>query len=66
MWPPATRRQHSRAGLRYETELTDAKWPLVAPFSPLFISPELEKWIDRLVEEVSDDQTFAAIKAVEF
>ena len=26
MWTPTTRRQHSRAGLRYETDLTDAEW----------------------------------------
>ena len=23
MWTPTTRRQHSRSGLRYETDLTD-------------------------------------------
>ena len=34
MWTPATRRQHSRAGLRYETDLTDAEWRLVAPLLP--------------------------------
>ena len=26
MWTPTTRRQHSRKGLRYETDLTDAEW----------------------------------------
>ncbi|RYE95988.1 MAG: IS5/IS1182 family transposase, partial [Oxalobacteraceae bacterium] len=26
MWTPTTRRQHSRANLRYETDLTDAEW----------------------------------------
>ncbi len=30
MRTPATRRQHSRAGLRYETDLTDAEWLLRA------------------------------------
>ena len=34
MWTPATRRQHSRAGLRYETDLTDAEWCLIAPYLP--------------------------------
>ena len=31
MWTPATRRQHSRPGLRYETDLTDAEWALIEP-----------------------------------
>ena len=34
MWTPATRRQHSRDGLRYETDLTDAEWALVEPYMP--------------------------------
>src|SRR3954452_3218516 len=34
MWTPATRRQHSRDGLRYETDLTDAEWALLAPLMP--------------------------------
>ena len=34
MWTPTTRRQHSRAGLRYETDLTDAEWALIAPLMP--------------------------------
>ena len=34
MWTPATRRQHSREGLRYETDLTDAEWALIEPFMP--------------------------------
>src|SRR3954451_23324540 len=34
MWTPATRRQHSRAGLRYETDLTDAEWAEIAPLMP--------------------------------
>ena len=34
MWTPTTRRQHSRDGLRYETDLTDAEWALVKPFLP--------------------------------
>ena len=34
MWTPTTRRQHSRAGLRYGTDLTDAEWALVEPYMP--------------------------------
>jgi transposase len=34
MWTPATRRQHSRVGLRYETDLTDAEWALIEPLLP--------------------------------
>src|SRR3954465_7497941 len=34
MWTPATRRQHSREGLRYETDLTDAEWAVVEPLLP--------------------------------
>ena len=34
MWTPATRRQHSRDELRYETDLTDAEWALLEPLMP--------------------------------
>ena len=34
MWTPTTRRQHSRDGLRYETDLTDAEWALIEPSMP--------------------------------
>ncbi len=34
MWTPATRRQHGRDGLRYETDLTDAEWALIEPLMP--------------------------------
>src|SRR3978361_844348 len=34
MWTPATRRQHSRDHLRYETDLTDAEWALIEPLLP--------------------------------
>jgi transposase len=34
MWTPTTRRQHSREGLRYETDLTDAEWGVIAPLMP--------------------------------
>ncbi len=34
-WTPIhTRRQHSRDGLRYETDLTDAEWRLIEPYLP--------------------------------
>ena len=35
MWTPATRRQHNRENLRYETDLTDREWNLVAPMMPV-------------------------------
>ncbi len=31
---PDHRRQHSRVGLRYETDLTDAEWALIEPPLP--------------------------------
>src|ERR1044072_5856062 len=34
MWTPTTRRQYSRDGLRYETDLTDAEWALIEPLRP--------------------------------
>ncbi|MFM9846996.1 MAG: IS5 family transposase [Hyphomicrobiaceae bacterium] len=34
MWTPTTRRQHSREGLRYETDLTTREWHLIEPFLP--------------------------------
>ena len=34
MWTPTTRVQHSRAGLRYGSDLTDAEWAILAPFLP--------------------------------
>jgi putative transposase len=34
MWTPTTRRQHSRDGLRYETDLTDGEWRLIEPYLP--------------------------------
>lgn len=34
MWTPATRRHHSREGLRYETDLTDEEWSVIAPHLP--------------------------------
>jgi hypothetical protein len=34
MWTPTTRRQYSREGLCYETDLTDAEWALIEPLMP--------------------------------
>ena len=34
MWTPTTRRQLRGAGLRYETDLTDAEWAVIAPLMP--------------------------------
>lgn len=34
MWTPTTRRHHSREGLRYETDLTDAEWAVIEPLLP--------------------------------
>jgi len=34
MWTPTTRAQHSRAGLSYGSDLTDAEWRILSPFLP--------------------------------
>ena len=34
MWTPTTRRQHSRDHLRYESDLSDGEWEIIAPFMP--------------------------------
>ena len=34
MWTPTTRRQHSRAGLRNGSDLTDAEWAILEPLLP--------------------------------
>lgn len=34
MWTPTARRQHSRDGLRYETDMTDAEWARIEPLMP--------------------------------
>jgi hypothetical protein len=34
MWTPTTRQQHSRAVTRYQTDLTGAKWRVIAPHLP--------------------------------
>jgi transposase len=34
MWNPTARVQHSRDGLRYGSDLTDAEWRLIEPYLP--------------------------------
>lgn len=34
MWMPTTRAQHSRTGLRYGSDLTDAEWLILPPLLP--------------------------------
>ena len=34
MWTPTTRQQHSRPVIRYQTDLTDAEWRVIAPHLP--------------------------------
>jgi len=34
MWTPTTRAQHSRENFRYQTDLTDAEWAVIAPHLP--------------------------------
>ncbi len=34
MWTPTTREQHNRKALRYQTDLTDAKWAVIEPHLP--------------------------------
>jgi transposase len=34
MWTPTTRVQHSRAGLRYGSDVTDAEWAILEPMLP--------------------------------
>jgi hypothetical protein len=34
MWTPTTRQQHSRTVTRYQTDLTEAEWQVIAPHLP--------------------------------
>ena len=34
MWSPTARAEHSRAGLRYGSDLTDTEWQIIAPLLP--------------------------------
>ncbi len=40
MRTPNTREQHSRKGLRYQSDLTDAEWTVIAPRLPPVCSGE--------------------------
>src|SRR4051812_13632002 len=49
---PTTRRQHSRVGLRYETDLTDAEWALIEPHLP----PSARAWTPALLADARDHE----------
>jgi putative transposase len=52
MWTPATRAQHSRAGLRYGSDLTDAEWAILEPYlPPPFRFGRKRKWPMRHIVE---------------
>ena len=34
MWTPTSRQEHSRTVVRYQTDLTDAEWRVIAPHLP--------------------------------
>lgn len=51
MWTRATRRQHSRAGLRYETDLTDAEWAVIAPHLPAPKRTGRPRELNRLINQ---------------
>ena len=34
MWTPTTRQQHTRTLVRYQTDLTDEEWRVIAPHLP--------------------------------
>jgi Putative transposase of IS4/5 family (DUF4096) len=34
MWTPTTRQQHNRTVSRYQTDLTDVEWRVIAPHLP--------------------------------
>ncbi len=38
MWTPATRAQHTRVSKRYQTDLSDAEWRLIADYLPVACS----------------------------
>jgi transposase len=45
MWTRATRRDHSRPGLRYQSDVTDAEWNLIEPFLPVSpVDARPHKW----------------------
>lgn len=45
MWTRATRRDHSRPGLRYQSDVTDTEWKLIEPFLPVSpVNARPHKW----------------------
>ena len=44
MWTPATRVQHTRVSKRYQTDLSDAEWLLIAAFLPEASSTRRREW----------------------
>jgi hypothetical protein len=34
MWTPATRKNYSRKGLRYQSDVTDEEWRVIEPYLP--------------------------------
>jgi hypothetical protein len=34
MWTPATRKNYSRNGLRYQSDVTDEEWGVIEPYLP--------------------------------
>ena len=32
MWTPATRKNYSRSGLRYQSDVTDEEWRVIEPY----------------------------------
>jgi transposase len=54
MWTPTSRRQHSRAALRYGSDLTDAEWAILEPLLPPPCScGRKRKWpMRRIVEAI--------------
>ena len=43
MWTPTTRKQHNRTTERYESDLTDAEWGVIAPHMPV-AKPQGRPW----------------------
>jgi len=50
MWTPATRAQHMRVSERYQTDLSDAEWKLIAEFLPAPCSTG--RWRDWPMREI--------------
>jgi hypothetical protein len=44
MWTPTIRMQHGRPVTRYQIDLTNAEWRVIAPHQKLQSSPLLRRW----------------------